>query len=155
MNEGRIDQVGTPDEVYKQPASQFVASFIGSPAMNFATGEISNSGRKTVLETESGVAIALASCHVTHGRRVHLGFRPEHMQLAGAAKPPKDHISISADVTVVEPMGHETVLTCDGGFGEIVGKYEGDKHFRPSDSVHFHIRTDRLHYFDVETGIRL
>ena len=46
MNEGRIEQVGTPDEVYKQPASQFVASFIGSPAMNFATGEISSSGRE-------------------------------------------------------------------------------------------------------------
>lgn len=41
MNEGRIEQVGTPDEVYKQPASQFVASFIGSPAMNFVTGVIS------------------------------------------------------------------------------------------------------------------
>ena len=155
MNEGRIEQVGTPDEVYKQPASQFVASFIGSPAMNFATGEISNSGRKTVLETDSGVVIALASCHVPQGRRVHLGFRPEHMHLADAAKPPKGHISISGNITVVEPMGHETVLTCDGGFGEIVGKYEGDKHFRPGESVQFHIRTDRLHYFDLSTGIRI
>ena len=155
MNEGRIEQVGIPDEVYKQPASQFVASFIGSPAMNFAAGEISNSGQKTVMETDSGVAITLASCHVAQGRRVHLGFRPEHMQLADAAKPPKGHISISGDITVVEPMGHETVLTCDGGFGEIVGKYEGDKQFRPGDSVHFHIRTDRLHFFDLETGVRL
>ena len=155
MNEGRIEQVGTPDEVYKQPTSQFVASFIGSPAMNFATGEISNSGRKTVLETDSGVAIALASCHVPQSRRVHLGFRPEHMHLADAAKPPKGHISISGNITVVEPMGHETVLTCDGGFGEVVGKYEGEKYFRPADSIHFHIRTDRLHYFDLETGIRL
>ena len=155
MNEGRIEQVGTPDEVYKQPTSQFVASFIGSPAMNFATGEISNSGRKTVLETDSGVAIALASCHVPQGRRVHLGFRPEHMHFADAVKPPKGHISISGNITVVEPMGHETVLTCEGGFGEIVGKYEGDKHFRPGESAQFHIRTDRLHYFDLLTGIRI
>jgi multiple sugar transport system ATP-binding protein len=51
MNEGRIEQVGTPDEVYKQPASQFVASFIGSPAMNFVTGVIRKYGRKTILET--------------------------------------------------------------------------------------------------------
>ena len=155
MNEGRIEQVGTPDEVYKQPASQFVASFIGSPAMNFATGEISNSGSKTVLQTDSGVAIALANCHVAQGRRVHLGFRPEHMQLADAARPPKGNISISGDITVVEPMGHETVLTCDGGFGEIVGKYEGEKHFRPGETVQFHIRTDWLHFFDLETGVRL
>jgi multiple sugar transport system ATP-binding protein len=155
MNEGRIEQVGTPDEVYKQPASQFVASFIGSPAMNFAAGVISDVGGKTGLETDTGVAIGLAGCHVAQGRRIHLGFRPEHMQLADGAKPPKGHISISGDITVVEPMGHETVLTCDGGFGEIVGKYEGEKHFRPGDNVHFHIRTDRLHYFDLETGIRI
>ena len=52
-------------------------------------------------------------------------------------------------------MGHETVLTCDGGFGEIVGEYEGEKHFFPGDSIHFHVRPDRLHYFDLETGIRV
>ena len=123
--------------------------------MHFATGEISNSGRKTVLVTDSGVAITLANCHVAQGRRVHLGFRPEHMNLADAAKPPKGHISISGNITVVEPMGHETVLTCDGGFGEIVGKYEGEKHFWPGETVQFHIRTDRLHFFDLETGVRL
>ena len=155
MNEGRIEQVGTPDEVYKQPVSQFVASFIGSPAMNFVTGLISKYGGKTLLETESGVAIELASSNVAQGRRVYLGFRPEHMQLADVVKPPKGHISVSADIKVVEPMGHETVLICDGGFGEIVGKYEGEKHFLPGESIHFHVRTDRLHYFELETGIRI
>ncbi len=45
------------------------------------------------------------------------------MQLVDAARPPKGNISISGDITVVEPIGHETVSTCDGGFGEIVGKY--------------------------------
>ena len=155
MNQGQIEQVGTPKEVYKQPFSQFVASFIGSPAMNFAAGVISNSNKKSILETQSGVAIELVNSHVNTGRRVHLGFRPEHMKLADVADPPKGHISISGNITIVEPMGHETVLTCDGGFGEIVGKYEGEKLFRPRESVHFHIRTDRLRYFDLETGIRL
>jgi len=155
MNEGRIEQVGTPDEVYKQPATQFVASFIGSPAMNFATGLVGGSARKPLLQTEQGTSIELANCDVGQGQQIQLGFRPEHMQLADTAKPPKDHISISGDISVVEPMGHETVLTCDGGFGEIVGKYEGEKRFRPGESVHFHIRSDRLHYFDLETGRRL
>ena len=155
MNEGRIEQVGTPDEVYKQPASQFVASFIGSPAMNFVTGVISKYNRNTILDTQSGVAIRLTGSHVAQGRRVYLGFRPEHMQLADVAKPPKDHIIISGDIKVVEPMGHETVLTCDGGFGEIVGKYQGEKHFCPGERVHFHIRKDRLHYFDLEIGTRV
>ena len=77
------------------------------------------------------------------------------MQLADAARPPKGNISISGDITVVEPMRHETVLTCDGGFGEIVGKYEGEKHFRLGETVQFHIRPDKLHYFDLSTGIRI
>jgi multiple sugar transport system ATP-binding protein len=134
MNEGRIEQVGTPDEVYKQPASQFVASFIGSPAMNFA---------------------GLGGRDIAEGRRIQLGFRPEHMMLAKAAKPASGHISISAHITVIEPMGHETVLTCDAGFGEIVGKYEGEDRFKPGDAANFHIRADRLHYFDLDTGLRI
>ena len=155
MNLGRIEQVGTPDEVYKHPASQFVASFIGSPAMNFATGTITGTGSKAALKTDSGESISLAGCDIAEGRRIQLGFRPEHMMLAKAAKLASGHISIGAHITVIEPMGHETVLTCDAGFGEIVGKYEGEDRFTPGDAANFHIRADRLHYFDLETGLRL
>lgn len=155
MNLGRIEQVGTPDEVYKHPASQFVASFIGSPAMNFATGTITSTGSKATLKTDSGESIGLGGCDIAEGRRIQLGFRPEHMMLAKVAKPASGHISISAHITVIEPMGHETVLTCDAGFGEIVGKYEGEDRFKPGDAANFHIRADRLHYFDLDTGLRI
>ena len=155
MNEGQIEQVGTPDEVYRFPASQFVASFIGSPAMNFAIGVVRGKGQKAVLETKSGEIVALADCKIPEGREVQLGFRPEHMQLASASKPAKGHVSISGQISVVEPMGHETVLTCDSGFGEIVGKYEGEKRFQPGQTVHFRIRANLLHYFDLKTGFRL
>ena len=155
MNLGRIEQVGTPDEVYKHPASQFVASFIGSPAMNFATGTITGTGSKAALKTDSGESISLAGCDIAEGRRIQLGFRPEHMMLAKAAKLASGHISIGAHITVIEPMGHETVLTCDAGFGEIVGKYEGEDRFKPGDAANFHIRADRLHYFDLDTGLRI
>lgn len=155
MNLGRIEQVGTPDEVYKHPASQFVASFIGSPAMNFATGTVTGTGSKAKLKTDSGESIGLGGCDIAEGRRIQLGFRPEHMMLAKVAKPASGHISISAHITVIEPMGHETVLTCDAGFGEIVGKYEGEDRFKPGDVANFHIRADRLHYFDLDTGLRI
>ena len=155
MNLGQIEQVGTPDEVYKHPASQFVASFIGSPAMNFATGTITGTGSKTTLKTDSGESIGLGGRDIAEGRRIQLGFRPEHMMLAKVAKPASGHISIGAHITVIEPMGHETVLTCDAGFGEIVGKYEGEDRFKPGDAANFHIRADRLHYFDLDTGLRI
>ena len=155
MNLGRIEQVGTPDEVYKHPVSQFVASFIGSPAMNFATGTVTGTGSKAKLKTDSGESIGLGGRDIAEGRRIQLGFRPEHMMLAKAAKSASGHISISAHITVIEPMGHETVLTCDAGFGEIVGKYEGEDRFKPGDAANFHIRADRLHYFDLDTGLRI
>ena len=155
MKEGNIEQVGTPDEVYKHPASQFVASFIGSPAMNFVTGRIEVSGKKMSLKTDNGVSVDLAGCNVVAGTMVQLGFRPEHMALADTVKPARGHISVAGSITVVEPMGHETVLTCDAGFGEIVGKYEGERHFQPGDIVNFHIRADRLHYFELTSGRRI
>ena len=155
MNEGRIEQVGTPDEVYKQPSSQFVASFIGSPAMNFATGCIEVSGKTMSLRTDKGTSLELADCGVAEGTMVQLGFRPEHMELADTAKPARGHVSIAGAITVVEPMGHETVLTCDAGFGELVGKYEGERRFHPGEMVNFHIRADRLHYFELKTGLRI
>ena len=155
MNEGRIEQVGTPDEVYKQPSSQFVASFIGSPAMNFATGCIEVSGKTMSLRTDKGTSLELADCGVAEGTMVQLGFRPEHMELADTAKPARGHVSIAGAITVVEPMGHETVLTCDAGFGELVGKVEGEKRFHPGEMVNFHIRADRLHYFELKTGLRI
>ena len=155
MNLGRIEQVGTPDEVYKHPASQFVASFIGSPAMNFATGTVTGTGSKAELKTDSGESIGLGGHDIAEGRRIQLGFRPEHMMLAKAAKLASGHISISAHIKVIEPMGHETVLTCDAGFGEIVGKYEGERRFHPGEMVNFHIRADRLHYFELKTGLRI
>ena len=155
MNEGHIEQVGTPDEVYKHPASQFVASFIGSPAMNFATGRIEASGKTMSLRTDNGTSLDLAGCGVAEGTMVQLGFRPEHMELADAAKPARGHVLIAGSITVVEPMGHETVLTGDAGFGEIVGKYEGERRFQPGETVNFHIRADRLHYFDLKTGLRI
>ena len=123
--------------------------------MNFATGLISKDSRKTILETDSGIPIGLTSSHVAQGRQVYLDFRPGHMQLADVTKPPKGHIFSSGEINVVKPMGHETVLTCDGGFGEMVGKYEGEKHFLPGESIHFHIRKDRLHFFDLESGSRI
>ena len=154
MRDGRIEQVGTPDEVYKNPASQFVASFIGSPAMNFASGTITKKGAGKMLDT-GRASLQLTGCPADIGAEIEMGFRPEHMQLASSGKPPKGHIALEATISVVEPMGHETVLTCDAPFGEITGKYDGEEKLTPGSKVSFHIRADRLHYFDAKTGARI
>ncbi|MDG1937184.1 MAG: sn-glycerol-3-phosphate ABC transporter ATP-binding protein UgpC [Paracoccaceae bacterium] len=155
MNEGQIEQVGSPAEVYKKPSSQFVASFIGSPAMNFATGVISQTNQGNSLVTENGEDITLVDCDITDARKIQLGFRPEHMLLSEKTKSSKGHVCVNARIKVVEPMGHETVLTCNAAFGEIVGKCEGDKQFQVGEDIHFQIRSDHLHYFDFTTGLRI
>src|SRR5881396_806089 len=75
MNAGRAEQIGTPMEVYENPATVFVAGFIGSPAMNFLAGKAEGGGRVTL---DGGGAIATAA-NVTEGRKVTIGIRPEHL----------------------------------------------------------------------------
>ncbi len=86
---------------------------------------------------------------------MELGFRPEHMEVAEKADHNEDQISINAQISVVEPMGHETILTCETAFGEITGKYTGAHKFIPTQQVHFQVNKEKLHYFDAQTGKRL
>jgi len=85
MNEGRLQQVGSPQELYDRPINRFVAGFIGSPAMNFATVEVTGTGDSVVLQG-SNVSVPLPpqfreSIGAT-GRQLIVGFRPEHLVLA-------------------------------------------------------------------------
>ncbi len=81
MNKGVAEQIGTPVEVYEKPASRFVASFIGSPAMNLLDGRISSAG--THFELDSGMALPINWYYRGYaGRKMTLGIRPEHIALS-------------------------------------------------------------------------
>lgn len=85
MNKGIAEQIGTPVEVYEKPASRFVASFIGSPAMNLLDGRISASG--THFELDDGMTLPLGrSARESGGRNMTLGIRPEHIALSSQAE---------------------------------------------------------------------
>ena len=85
MNKGIAEQIGTPVEVYEKPASRFVASFIGSPAMNLLEGRISDDvGR---FELAGGMKLPTNHEHRRHaGRNMTLGIRPEHITLSSQAE---------------------------------------------------------------------
>jgi len=155
MCNGRIEQVGTPDEVYKTPKTQFVAGFIGSPAMNFVTGIVEAAGRGTALKTDDGSVIAMPKCLAKVGKRVTVGFRPEHMQLASTTTKPKSAISVSVTPSVIEPMGHETIVTCNAPFGEITSRITEEVKLRVGRELQFHVASDKLHFFDDKTGKRM
>jgi ABC-type sugar transport system ATPase subunit len=108
MRDGRIEQVGTPMEIYYEPVNQFVASFFGSPAMNLITGEVRRKPGGPVF-TFGGSDVPLDGMGEIPDGPVTLGVRPEGVRLAGVVG------GHPARVTLVEPLGKETLVYLDYG----------------------------------------
>src|SRR5579883_1605135 len=104
MHDGRVEQIGTPLELYDNPANQFVAGFIGSPAMNFLNGRLAREGRERWVAAGDGTRLP-APAIGRAGQKVVYGLRPEHIEIAvdGAA-------GVPAVVEVVEPTGADTYV---------------------------------------------
>jgi len=153
MNKGVLQQAGSPQELYQNPVNVFVAAFIGSPAMNFATVHALPSGLKlgeTVLDVSGKAAQAAGQ---RQGKDVLIGFRPEDMELSstnGAGR-----VLLPAKVDVVEYLGHEELIHGQAEGHEIVALVPSDKKVQPGDSVEFAIPEEKLHVFDPESEERL
>jgi len=144
MNEGRIEQLGEPLELYDRPANLFVAQFIGSPAMNIFDGTVRNGavealGVRWPASTMAG--------HTADGRRVRYGIRPEHLEPAGSGIP--------AEVIVVEPMGAETELVVKVGDQSLTIVTHGRSSAGPGDKLSLAPNAKHAHLFDAANGARL
>ena len=149
MNKGTIEQVGSPAKIYDNPASIYVAGFIGSPAMNFLPGHISVALRGVVLE--SGRLVPLASQpNLPDGHLVHLGIRPEHATLvrAGAG-------TIDAQVDMIEELGASRL--CNLLFEDIpiCVLTEERPDLAAGATVGLDFPPQRIHLFDAVTGRRI
>ena len=158
MHDGRIEQVGTPMELYNQPKNVFVASFIGSPAMNLIQGTVRRgdglgveaNGYRLPVDAEYGADAENgfgAKIEVSDGHSVLYGIRPEHLDLVDDGFP--------ARVAVVEPTGSETLVVLRSGENEIVAVFPDWHDFKPGQTVHLRPRAKRAHLFDSATGARL
>ena len=145
MNEGRIEQVGTPMELFMNPANIFVAGFLGSPPMNQMKGVVTETG----VEID-GVAIAVDGNLTAHvGRRVIVGIRPEHVSLS--AELGTTALPIALDL--VEPLGSEALLHAQNGNHQLVFKTETHgsiEHLSGVKDVHVHASMVKL--FDADSG---
>ena len=152
MRDGRIEQTGSPLELYDHPANLFVAGFIGSPAMNFLPGTLrrdaaSNDGAAHV-ELGDGTRLAVpANAGGADGQPVIMGMRPEHLSLADTGIPSK--------VVVVEPTGADTFVACrhEGADFSVVFRERHD--FAPDTVIHLQPDLQHAHLFDAESGLRL
>jgi multiple sugar transport system ATP-binding protein len=145
MRDGRIEQAGAPLELYDRPANEFVAGFIGSPAMNFIPGVVRRSGNIFHVETGRGVVLPLPSTAVgKDGQTVLYGVRPEHMSIAQEGVP--------ATVSVVEPTGSETLVFGDVDGNPICAAFAERHTFKPGEAITLSPRLDAVHLFDRSTG---
>ncbi|MFO7756911.1 MAG: sn-glycerol-3-phosphate import ATP-binding protein UgpC [Roseovarius sp.] len=143
LNDGAIEQVGTPIDVYNRPASVFVAEFIGSPPMNLMPGHIDESG----LVTPAGVVEAPSG--LRHGD-VTIGIRPEHLH-------PATDGPLLMKVRVVEHLGASANAhgTVPGHKVEMIASLTGTALPQPGEILGLMVAPENLHLFDPETGRRL
>jgi multiple sugar transport system ATP-binding protein len=114
MNAGRIDQIGTPHEVYHKPRTQFVAGFIGSPTMNFLPCRLVENGAGLTVRLSDWLALPVPASREARyrprvGQELIFGLRPEHIR-EGRGEVPPGMAAFEARLDVVEPMGMETMV---------------------------------------------
>jgi multiple sugar transport system ATP-binding protein len=148
MHDGIVEQIGSPLELYDHPENQFVAGFIGSPAMNFLNGHLKVNGGQPYVETDNGSRLPISSAPAaSDGRPVVYGVRPEHLDLASDG--------IEAEVAVVEPTGSETQIVARIGSQELIAVFRDRHQVAPGDKIHLRPRAEVAHLFDKDSGRRL
>lgn len=151
MKDGLIQQVGTPLELYNEPANTFVAGFLGSPSMNFFKAELVREGQSLSLsrgEIRLDLPGEIASLIDSHpGESVIVGIRPEDLQPAAEHVPGR---TIQARVEVVEPIGNETYVDVDAGGVPLIAGVGRNSNVRPSEAIVLRPIMEKIHFFDVE-----
>ncbi len=149
MRDGRIEQAGSPLDLYDHPANQFVAGFIGSPAMNFLPGTLKRSASSTQILLKDGTELD-APPHVNgvDGQPIIFGTRPEHLSLATRG-------GIPARVVVMEPTGMDTFVACRHEGVELSAVFRERHDFAPGSTIHLLPDVQRAHLFDASTGQRM
>jgi multiple sugar transport system ATP-binding protein len=144
MQGGRIQQIGTPAEVYGRPANRFVAGFLGSPSMNFVDGQLDAARRFSA----GALAVNLAPDHGARSGAVTLAIRPEDIHL-------QEDGPLQATVTLVEPMGNHQVVWLDCGGHALSAIVHDARALGSGQPVRFAIDVARVSLFDPADGKRL
>jgi multiple sugar transport system ATP-binding protein len=151
MNAGRAEQIGTPMEVYENPATVFVAGFIGSPAMNFIKGTLRRESGRAWVDAPDGVKLPAPGNRGGHdGQSVVYGVRPEHLAIAanGAG-------GVPAVVHVVEPTGADTFVYTTLAGTQVCAVFTERHDFRAGEGIQLQPQLDVVHLFDAASGRKL
>jgi len=159
MRDGKLQQCDEPEKVYAYPANKFVASFIGSPPMNFIDAKIVSVGGQAYVDVEA-FKLPLPEGHAAAnmiGKSVTLGLRPEEIDDANLASSivATELNTITAKVDVLEPLGHEYVAYIGIGKLSLIATIDNETRIKEGQEAKFAINLDRLHLFDAETEVAI
>lgn len=147
LQSGVVQQYDTPETVYERPANQFVAGFIGSPAMNFFPVEWRDD---RVVLSQIGAAVPLddaGSRRLQEAGNGVLGIRPEHF---GVVKDPADGIAVN--VKLVEPLGSDTLIHFDLAGVSAIARVDPELRPRVGDRLSVRPQPGKIHLFDENSG---
>lgn len=151
LNHGRIEQQGTPLELYKTPANLFVAAFIGSPAMNLIEGVVDGEGDQPAARLKDGTAIRIAASRkVKRGQPVTIGLRPEHIGSAIGGD-----ISLTGRTVLVEPTGAQTHVVFELAGDQVTAVVDGEQPVKVNTRFAATVHHERVHVFDRASGLAL
>jgi multiple sugar transport system ATP-binding protein len=150
LNQGIIQQIGSPAEIYEKPANLFVADFMGSPPMNLLKGVLTTTNGKATLTFTGGQHLAIpnppSALAAYTGKDVTLGIRPEIMRLGAM---------ISGPIHLVENSGSDTFVTVRIGDRNIVARFPGRVSIDPHTDLGLDLDLSHASYFDTATGERI
>jgi sn-glycerol 3-phosphate transport system ATP-binding protein len=146
MHAGRAEQIGTPMEVYENPASVFVAGFIGSPAMNFLPGKADTGGRITL----DGGGAMTARARVNAGRKVTAGVRPEHL-----APCTPSAANLVGSVEMIEALGADTLIHVAVAGGTIIARLPPGTPAGVGEPIALAAAPAHVYLFDAGSGARI
>jgi multiple sugar transport system ATP-binding protein len=146
MQDGNIEQIGSPLELYDRPVNIFVASFIGSPSMNLLHGRIGAGDAPQVVVRDTVLPLQ-SIAGLKPDQKVIAGVRPEHLELVQQG--------LVAEILVIEPTGAETHVILNFGDQELVAVFRERHDFKPGQTIHLMPKPGAVHLFDRDSGKRI
>ncbi|HEY2534871.1 MAG TPA: sn-glycerol-3-phosphate ABC transporter ATP-binding protein UgpC [Xanthobacteraceae bacterium] len=156
MNNGSIEQIAAPQELYHQPKTRFVAGFIGSPAMNFIRCRLEQNGAGLCVHISDAISLPVPLSQATRyqpaiGKELIFGLRPEHVTEPRRSERDRNREFVTT-LDVVEPMGMETMVYFSIEGQPVCGRVDPGSAAAPGESMRLYANMDHLHLIDPHTG---
>lgn len=158
MNNGEIQQIGIPEDVYNYPNNTFVASFIGSPAMNLVRVHYEDG----IVKSSSGLELPVSKPYQKkldeqgyRGKDIIMGIRPEDIHDEQVIIDSSKDSTVQLDIEVVELMGSEFILYTVIGEDEFIAKISTRQKPKVGETIELAFNLNKIHFFDVDSGDRI